>query len=280
MSEDKAQQNQSANKTPSEVVRKVIDKLTTDEVELDTLPLEGLVQEQVIVDALSSIAPPASPADATVVNREAAAKLSPEPARSSADIESKSDKPEEASHTPPPSAPWALQQFFSGEIELDQELSKRLPHMPMLTTIQFRTLGTQTTRHVATLGTQDAAASLIVDVDVPTKAVSFSFTFGSMLTLRFLLNALSVADRTRWLELMRRDEGGLSFLWNSQRWAKDYVICVTRKHHTNFYAFSPHQFEAGVRITPPIMKQLLDWLEPLWLQESNAPKEEPPLLTW
>jgi hypothetical protein len=180
----------------------------------------------------------------------------------------------------PNEAPWTLQQFFNGEIDLDVELSKRFPTMPMLSIIKFRTLGTNSSRRVATLSTQDGAASLIVGADVATKVVQMSFTLGSMLTLRFGISDLSDMDRNRWVELMRRDQGGLAFLWGPTRWADDYMICIARKYFTNLYCFSPHNFEAGVRLTPAVTKQLLDWLEELWKAQFKSDEDSPPLLTW
>jgi hypothetical protein len=107
-----------------------------------------------------------------------------------------------------------------------------------------------------------------------------SFTLGSMLTLRFTMNELSELDRTRWLELMQREEGGLAFLWGQTRWSNDYVICIARKYFTNFYAFSPHNFEAAVRLTPGVIKQLLEWLEDIWSSSPPVDETPPTLLTW
>lgn len=183
------------------------------------------------------------------------------------------------SDQPPPEPPWTLQQFFNGEIDLDVELSKRFPTMPMMSLVQFRTLGATSGRKTCTLTTQDGSASLILDADTRTKVVQLSFTLGSMLTLRFTLDHLSEMDRNRWLELMRREQGGLAFLWGEDRWEKDYLICISRKHHTNFFAFSPNHFEAGIRLTPVTNKQLLDWLDELWKADA-APTEGTPLLTW
>lgn len=176
--------------------------------------------------------------------------------------------------------PWTLQQFFNGEIDLDVELGKRFPAMPMMSLFQFRTLGATSGRKVCTLSTQDGSASLILDADTGTKVIQLSFTLGSMLTLRFTLDHLSAMDRTRWLELMRREQGGLAFLWGENRWEHDYLICVSRKHHTNFFAFSPNHFEAGVRLTPASNKQLLDWLEELWKADAPSAADSTPLLTW
>lgn len=176
--------------------------------------------------------------------------------------------------------PWTLQQFFDGEIDLDVELAKRFPSMPMMATISTRTLGAKGTRRVATLATQDGAASVIIDADVPSRSLQISFSLSSMLTLRFALADLSEADRTRWLELMRREQGGLAFLWGPARWSSDYLICIARRYFTNLYAFSPDRFEASVRLTPVVTQQLLDWLDELW-KETPAQDDEPPqLLTW
>ncbi len=180
----------------------------------------------------------------------------------------------------PVQPPWTLEQFFNGEIDLDLELSKRYPSMPMMAQVQTRTLGSTSGRRVFTLTTQDGSASLILDADLKTKIVQLSFTLGSMLTLRFTLDTLSDMDKTRWMELMRREQGGLAFLWGQNRWESDYLICISRKHHTNFFAFSPHNFDAGIRLTPPMTKQLLMWLEDVWKSDAPPKEDSAPLLTW
>lgn len=189
-------------------------------------------------------------------------------------------KPRDVSVRKPEQTPWTLQQFFDGEIDLDVELSRRFPNMPLLSTIKFRTLGSQSGRKVAMLETQDGGASLTLDADMTTRAVQLSFSFGSMLTLRFQLDELSDMDRERWLELMHREQGGLAFLWGAARWEADYVICISRRYYTNLYAFSPNQFEAGVRLTPNVMKQVLAWLGDIWLSEPPDDEDDAPLLTW
>lgn len=173
--------------------------------------------------------------------------------------------------------PWTLQQFFNGEIDLESELSTRFSSMPVMSSIRFRGLGTRSTRGVAALATQDGAAQVTFDADKSSRVVQVSFTFGSMLTLRFVLRDL--VDRQRWLELMRRSEGGLAFLWGTARWENDYVICVSRRYYTNFYAFSPNGFEAAARFTPAVTKQLIDWLETYW-SEDDQHDDTSPLLTW
>ena len=177
------------------------------------------------------------------------------------------------------SPPWTLQQFFNGEIDLDVELARRFPSMPMMSILKTRTLGTNSGRKVAELSSQDGAAGMIIDADTVSKVIQLSFTFGSMLTLKFVMSDLNNMDRDRWVELMRRDAGGLAFLWGTKRWTSDYMICISRKHFTNMYAFSPNNFEAGVRLTPTLIKDLLDWLEKIW-DEPEPPDNPPELLTW
>ena len=176
-------------------------------------------------------------------------------------------------------APWTLQQFFNGEIDLDVELARRFPTMPMMSILKTRTLGTNSGRKVAELSSQDGAAGMIIDADTVSKVIQLSFTFGSMLTLKFVMSDLNNMDRERWVELMRRDAGGLAFLWGTKRWTSDYMICISRKHFTNMYAFSPNNFEAGVRLTPTVISELLDWLEKIW-DEPEPPDNPPQLLTW
>ena len=176
--------------------------------------------------------------------------------------------------------PWTLQQFFDGEIDLDIELSKRFPSVPLLSEIRFRNLGTRTGRRIATLNTGDQSATMIIEADTGTRAMQVSFTVGSMLTLRFSFTDLSDMDRDHWLELMQRREGGLAFLWGASRWAQDYIICITRPYFTNLYAFSPANFEAAVRLTPQVLEKLLAWLDTIWHETPVDEDDDAPLLTW
>lgn len=180
----------------------------------------------------------------------------------------------------PVGPPWTLQQFFNDEIDLDAELASRFQRMPVMSRIALRDLGKRSDRAVATLSSQDGAAQLIIETDAATRIMQLSFTYGSMLTLRFTLRDLSDVDRTRWLQLMRREQGGLSFLWGPSRWESDYLVCIARRYYVNVYAFSPHQFEAGVRMTPDVLTKLLDWLAGFWREEPRDTPNDPPLLTW
>ncbi len=188
--------------------------------------------------------------------------------------------PPEASHGRD-TTPWILQQFFNGEIDLEQELSQRYTSMPVMSTISFRDLGTHKQRGVATLVTGDGAAHAVITVDSTTAETQLNCTFGSMLTLHYALRNLSDLDRKRWLELMRRPEGGLAFLWGPSRWESDFLICVSRKLFSNIYAFSPNGFESALRITPSITRELLDWLARFWTKPVAADQEAPPtMMSW
>ncbi|MFN8372858.1 MAG: hypothetical protein U0694_08270 [Anaerolineae bacterium] len=195
-------------------------------------------------------------------------------------IPSKSEAMASQLKAPLGNVPWTLEQFFKGKIDLDKELVMRFPNMPLMSVITFRSLGSNTNRGVATLSTADGGATLVVDATATgDRTVQFSFTYGSMLTLRFKLDTLSELDRSRWLDLMRRKQSGLTFLWGQSRWENDYVICVSRKHYVSLLAFSKNQFEAAVRLTPNAMKQLVDWIEGFW--KAQPAEEDPPqMLTW
>jgi hypothetical protein len=174
-------------------------------------------------------------------------------------------------------APWILQLFFNGEIDLDAELSKRFPNMPVMSTFHAHTVGT---RHAtATHATQDGAATVLVDVDAVTRNIQFVFAFRSMLALHFPLIDLGDMDRSRWLELMRRDQGGLAFLWGKARWENTYVICASHRYFTNIYAFSPNRFEAAARLTPDVSRSLVDWLDTYW-KTTPLDDSQKHLTTW
>lgn len=196
-----------------------------------------------------------------------------------------SNQPDEeqpaARRVPAVATPWALEQFFNGEVDLDVELAQRFPNMPMMSVVSFREMGDKKRHGVASLTTQDGSASVHLDVDTKTRVMQMSFTFASMLTLRFILGELSDIDRRRWLDLMRRDQGGLAFLWGASRWETDYMVCVVRRYYTNLYAFSPNNFEAAVRLTPEVTGKLLKWLDQLWsVPNTDDNPSDDPLLTW
>jgi hypothetical protein len=163
-------------------------------------------------------------------------------------------------------SPLTLKQFLRGEIDLDTELARRFARAPLMATIHRSPQDTRpASRSIAMLTTQDQSAMLTIDVYNEDEVTEATFTLSHMLALRFRLSNLTDYDRRRWLDLMRRN-AGVSFLWNSRRWEDDYVIFVVRPHYIRLYAFSPRQLEASVRITHPVMRQLIDWLEIRWFK--------------
>jgi hypothetical protein len=183
---------------------------------------------------------------------------------------------------PPTDDPsWPLQQYFDGEINMDVELSQRFKNVPVLTSTKFRTIGAQKEHGVATISAPDDSSWVVFDADKVSHIVQVSFTLSGMLSLRFTLEGLNDLDRARWIALMRREEGGLAFLWGPRRWEHDYVICIKRKYFTNIFAFSPGKFEAAARLTPEATQKWVDWLEKFWQTEPLEENDDlPPILTW
>lgn len=178
--------------------------------------------------------------------------------------------------TPPP---LLLQLFLDGAIDLDEELARRFPAPPLLSIVHFHAVSDQA--GLASLATQDGAAALLVEIDRASRAASLVFSYGSMLALRFTLDRLSDADRSRWLQQMEREEeGGVVFLWGQSRWEKDYAITSARRHFVTLYAFSPRGIEAAARCTPQAMRQLVQWLSSYWATPGRARQPADDLTTW
>jgi hypothetical protein len=179
-------------------------------------------------------------------------------------------------------APITLQQFFTGEIDLDSELAKRYVNAPLFSEIRLRpkrpAAVLPSRRAVALLSSQDNAAQMTVDLDIKTGEMDITFTLGSMLAFRFEIGILDDQEKQRWLDLMRR-QSGIAFLWQKERWERDYIIFVVRENFARLYAFSPNRFEAAARITPDVLVDLLDWIEAFWFPDlvvHIAPPQEIP----
>ncbi|MDX2075350.1 MAG: hypothetical protein SFZ02_02885 [bacterium] len=170
--------------------------------------------------------------------------------------------------------PWLLQQFFQGDIKLDEELSGRFPSLPVMSTIKTRIAGTKMPRGVAMLSTQDNSAGVIFDADKISRMVQLSFITNSMLSLRFSLRSLNNVDRARWVTLMKREKGGVAFLWGPKRWEEDYIISVSKRYYTSLFAFSTRHYEAAVRLIPEVTINLVEWLEEFWNEEPPLPPSE------
>ncbi|HEC22050.1 MAG TPA: hypothetical protein ENI95_03925 [Chloroflexi bacterium] len=165
-------------------------------------------------------------------------------------------------------APITIKQFLRGEIDLNTELARRFASAPLLTSIARSPQDTRpASRATAMLTSQDSGAMLTIDIFSDQNVTEATFTLNHMLALRFRLADLSNYDKRRWIELMRR-EAGVAFLWTSRRWEDDYFIFVLRPHYVRMYAFSPERFDASVRLTHPITRQLIHWLDIRWFQHS------------
>jgi len=178
----------------------------------------------------------------------------------------------------PITAPIALQQFFSGEIDLDSDLARRFLNAPLLSSARLldRPDESSQRQETALFSSNDDAAILTVDAHSQhgqEAVLEFTFTMYSALALRFRLSPLMATDRSRWLDLMRR-ANGIAFLWTRDRWEQPYLIFVVREHFARLYAFSPHGFEAAARLTPDMVTTLIDWLESLWFPERRDQLDE------
>jgi hypothetical protein len=183
-------------------------------------------------------------------------------------------------------APVTLQQFFSGEIDLDSDLARRFLNAPLLSYCRLVTgPGESSQRQVTGIFTSnDAAAIMTVDAHThrgQEASLEVTFTMYSALALRFRLSALVATDRRRWLDLMHR-ANGIAFLWTRERWEQPYLVFVVREHFARLYAFSPQGFEAAVRLTPDMVNALIDWLQGMWfpgheLPRGSAELEPPPV---
>ncbi|NDJ53317.1 MAG: hypothetical protein GYB68_09570 [Chloroflexi bacterium] len=165
-------------------------------------------------------------------------------------------------------APVTIKQFLRGEIDLDTELARRFANAPLLTSIARSPQDARpASRSTAMLMSQDGSAMLTLDLYNDQQVTEATFTLNHMLALRFHLPDLSSYDKRRWLDLMRR-EVGVAFLWTSRRWEDDYFIFVIRPHYVRMYAFSPHRFESSARLTHPVARQLINWLDMRWFKQA------------
>jgi hypothetical protein len=176
-------------------------------------------------------------------------------------------------------APVTLQQFFSGEIDLDSDLARRFANAPLLSHVQFTPRPGEPVHRQASAIFSSNDDSTVVTVDAHPGSdhdatLEFTATLFSALALRFSLSPLVASDRSRWLELMRRPNG-IAFLWTRDRWEKPYLVFVVREHFARMYAFSPQGYGAAARLTPDMVTALLDWLEGLWFPEQRPQEQEP-----
>jgi hypothetical protein len=173
-------------------------------------------------------------------------------------------------------APYLLQQFFAGRVDLDVELARRYPASPLLSSASFTPEPGKRARHgFALFASQDNSAAMSIELHGASGALDVSFLLYSMVAVRFQLGATAEAHRRRFLELMRRSNG-IAFLWTSERWESDYLIFVVREHFARVYAFGPGRFDGACRLTPDCMSQLMTWLGGFWLSEDPEQPAAPP----
>jgi hypothetical protein len=105
--------------------------------------------------------------------------------------------------------------------------------------------------------------------------------------LRFHLEELSDLDRRTWLGNMETHVDDIVFLWGQSRWEKDYVICVPNRYYVSLLAFSPMNFEAAVRMSPTVSKELFTWMHDFWYpgtrdegDDEDAPSPEGNVFDW
>jgi hypothetical protein len=175
----------------------------------------------------------------------------------------------------PVEVPWLLQQHYNGKIDLAAELAQRYPTPALLTVAKFRKRGAANDPAQATFSAADGMAALSIEALPNTPHISFGFTFQSSFTLRFQPDTLSDVDCAHWLELIRRNQDGIAFLWGQSRWETDYLVCVMHRQFVSLYAYSTKGFESSIRLTHEVKHQLHDWLIQLWNIGTSAPP--PPL---
>lgn len=177
-------------------------------------------------------------------------------------------------------APWLLQQHFAGKVDLAVELSNRYPTLPLMTIFKQKNVQTPHQPSLGTLSTPDGTATLLVEAMPDSNQFQLAYTISSMLTFRFRMNDLTPVDCAHWLQLLHREQDGITFLWGQSRWEKDYLICTLRRQYASLYAFSPFGFEAGVRLTHNVKNELHDWLASIWNPDTASTGTTPNLLTW
>jgi len=167
-------------------------------------------------------------------------------------------------------APYILNQFFVGKIDLDVELARRFPVAPLLSSASFSpTPGKRARRGFAQFKSQDEAAAVTIDLQSIDGSLEASFLLGGMINVRFSLGPIPDVNRKRFLDLLRRPNG-IAILWTRERWEHDYLIFVVRERYARLYAFSAMHFEAACRLPPDVVDQLIQWLAAFWLTDSET----------
>lgn len=166
--------------------------------------------------------------------------------------------------------PFLLQQFFVGKSDLDEELQRRFPTPPLLTSGTFTPPpGKRARRGFAQFKAQDETATLNIDLQGIDGAFEAHFGYGGMLSLGFVMGAIVDTQRRKFLELVRRHVG-ISILWTAKRWERDYMIFIVQDGFARIYAFSANHQTAACRLTPEAFRQLIQWLAGFWLTDADT----------
>ncbi len=180
------------------------------------------------------------------------------------------------------SAPYLLQGFFTGKLDLDVELVRRYPSPPLLSNMTFAPKPGLHRKHgFAQFASQDTSSVMTIEIHSTSgAALEVSYLLYSMIGVHFTLGEISEASRKRFLELIQRPNG-IAFLWTRERWEHDYIIFVVRDRFARMYAFGPGRVEAACRLTPDGIVQLHTWLTGFWelgdIPEPPSPAGDPPL---
>lgn len=168
-------------------------------------------------------------------------------------------------------APYLLQGFFSGRLDLDIELNRRFPAPPLLSNMTFAPKPGQYRKHgFAQYTSQDTACTMTMEIHKNDGSLECSFLNYSMIGVHFTLGAITEPSRRRFLELIERPVG-IAFLWTRERWEQDYMVFVIRERFARIYAFGPGRFEAACRLTPDGLTQLRLWLTGFWNNIPSTP---------
>jgi hypothetical protein len=171
-------------------------------------------------------------------------------------------------------APYLIQGWFTGKLDLDTELNRRFPTPPLLSNMTFAPRPGQYRKHgFAQFASQDAASVMTMEIHNNTGALEVSFLHFSMIGVRFTLGAITEQQQKRFLELIER-QNGIVFLWTRERWERDYLIFVIRERFARMYAFGPGRVEGACRLTPDGLTQLRQWLGGFW---AGQPQESAPV---
>lgn len=170
------------------------------------------------------------------------------------------------------SAPYLLQGFYTGKLDLDVELTRRFPAPPLLSNATFAPKPGLHRRHgFAQFSSQDTAASMTIEIH--NGALEIGFLLYSMISVRFILGEIAETARDRFLDLIARPNG-IAFLWTRERWEHDYLIFVIRERFVRVYAFGPGRVEAASRLTPDGLEQMRAWLTGFWHPSDELPPDE------